>query len=598
MTTDLLSLRDYQHDAIDAIEAAWNRGIRRPAAVLPTGAGKTVVFAHLIRGFLDRMRAAGDHDGRVLVLAHTDELVTQAARKIKQVAPHLPVGIVKAERNEAWARVIVASVQSLRTEKRRNSIRNVRLVIVDECHHATAKTYRDILTHVGAFDPSSDVRTVGFTATLARSDRAALNTVWQEAVYNKDILFMIEKGFLLDVRGVAVEVPDLDLDAVKRSRGDFQDGDLGRAMSESLAPELVAKAYLEHASDRSGLAFWPTVAAAEIGAEAMNAAGVTTEVVHGGLKDEDTYDAQGNLIAGRRSILRRFMAGDTQVISNCMVLTEGFDAPLASAVVVARPTKSKPLYQQIVGRVLRPHPGQTQALILDVCGTSAGNDLRSLIDLTDKPLTKVRDGQSLVEAVQEAEAAANEIVTPYRGPVVFAEFDPLARASSRAWMTTAGGTRFLTCGTDRYVFLVPATPYEEMEVQVHAGQHVEIFTQTTPEPDTWDVAWCTKSHPVRTADGILRHGGFTEHRGLDLGYAMKWAEDLVHDQAGESDFGYRKADWRRRAASEKQRTYATRLGCAVPEKATGGDVSVLIDTALASPRIDFFVGKILGGVPK
>lgn len=566
MSADLLSLRDYQADAIAATHAAWGRGVRRPAVVLPTGAGKTVVFAHLIREHLDEMARLSDYDGRVLVLAHTDELVTQAARKIKQVAPHLPVGIVKAERDETWARVVVASVQSLRTPARRARLRNVSLVIVDECHHATAKTYRDVLEHVGAFDLSSDVRTVGFTATLARSDRAALNTVWDDVAYSKDILFMIEQGYLLDVRGVAVEVPDLDLDAVKRSRGDFQDGDLGRAMSESLAPELVAKAYLEHAGDRSGLAFWPTVDAAYIGAEAMREHGLVTEVVHGALARDE-----------RRAILARFMTGETQVISNCMVLTEGFDAPLASAVVVARPTKSKPLYQQIVGRVLRPHPGQSQALILDVCGASASNDLRSLIDLTDKPLLRVREGQTLAEAVAEAEELAGAVVAPYRGPVQFAEFDPLARASRRAWMTTTGGTRFLACGVDRYLFLVTATEDDA--------------------PDgTWDVAWCSKDRPIRMADGAVRHGGFTEHRGVDLGYAMKWAEDMAADQA--EDFGYKKADWRRRAASDKQRAYATRLGCVVPDGATGGDVSTLIDTALASPRIDFYVNKIMQGAAK
>lgn len=570
MPTDILDLRDYQQEIINAIESSWDRGLQRPAAVAATGLGKTVCFAHLIKRFL-----LANPRKRVLVLAHTDELVTQAAQKIKIVAPQLPVGIVKAARNDVGAACVVGSVQTLRNEKRRNQITDVGLIIVDECHHATAKTYRDILEHLGALEPASGVRAVGFTATMARSDGAALGSVWQEVVITRDILFGIQKGYLLDVSGVAVEVPDLDLDSVKKSRGDFQDGDLGRAMTESLAPELVAKAYVEHASNRSGLMFWPTVEAAYVGADAMNTAGIVTEVIHGGLKDEDTYDDRGNRIAGRRSILRRFMASETQVISNCMVLTEGFDAPLASCVVIARPTRSKPLYQQIVGRVLRPHPGQTKALILDVCGASQTNDLCCLNDLTDKDIT-VKEGQTLIEAVEEAEAAAGEIVVQYHGPVVFADFDPLKRKSRRVWMQTKGGTHFLAWGGKRCLFLVPSTVPGAL-------------------PGTWDVAWCTKQGAWTMPDGTQRFGGFVEeHRGIDLGYAMKWAEGLASDVGDDGDFGRKGAPWRRRPASEKQLNLARRWGCEVPAGATGGEVSEMIDVAIATQRVDYYVNKIFG----
>jgi superfamily II DNA or RNA helicase len=142
--SDLLKLRDYQSATIRALHTRWDAGDRRVAAVLPTGAGKTVVFSHLSSGFV------ADNPGRrVLILAHTDELVSQAVKKLRDVAPHLRVGVVKASRNDVRAQVIVASVQSLRSEKRRNQIRNVGLVIVDECHHAAATTYRKILEHYG-----------------------------------------------------------------------------------------------------------------------------------------------------------------------------------------------------------------------------------------------------------------------------------------------------------------------------------------------------------------------------------------------------------------------------------------------------------------
>lgn len=561
MSIDLPALRDYQREAIDAIHVAWKRGVKRPAVVLPTGAGKTYVFAHLIREFFEEIP-----NKRVIVLAHTDELVTQAAKEVKKVAPHLPVGIVKGARNDVWAPVIVASVQSLRAEKRRNQIHDVGLIIIDECHHSTSVTYRNILEHFGAFDPESDLRTVGVTATLARSDGAALNTVWEEAIFTRDILFMIQQGYLLDIKGVSVEVPDLDLSAVKKSRGDFQDGDLGRAMTESLAPELVAKAYVEHANNRFGLMFWPTVEAAYVGAEAMNALGVRTEVVHGGLRPQE-----------RRDILARFESGEIQVVSNCMVLTEGFNAPWASCVVVCRPTRSRPLFQQMVGRALRLWPGQTEALLIDVCGTTKTNDLRCLVDLADKDIREVKEGQTLTEAVREEEIA---VVAPYHGPVEFVEVDPdrlFGGVTKRVWMTTQGGTKFLTWGEKRCLFLVPS---------VLPG---------APE-GTWDVAWCVKSRtPWPMPDGTSRLGDFTQYRAVGLEHAIRSAEALANELGDDDgDFGRKDAGWRKRPANQKQIDLARRYGCDVPEGITGGEISEMIDGAIASKPVDFYVGKIMG----
>ena len=138
----MLKLRDYQAKAIKEIHTRWDSGVRRPAAVLPTGAGKTVVFSHLAEGFL-----AANPGKRVLILSHTEELGDQAAAKMKAVAPHRSVGIVRAGLNQVHAEIISASVQTLRNAKRREQVRNVGLIVVDECHHATAKTYRTILEH-------------------------------------------------------------------------------------------------------------------------------------------------------------------------------------------------------------------------------------------------------------------------------------------------------------------------------------------------------------------------------------------------------------------------------------------------------------------
>lgn len=561
MSADLLPLRDYQRQAIDALWAGWAPvgPHRRQAVVLPTGAGKTVIFSHLARE-----HHAWRPDSRVVILAHTDELVTQAARKLRDVAPHLSVGIVKAERNEVTARVVVASVQSLRSPRRLAMLRSVGLIIVDECHHSAAATYQTIL---GAFP---DALVAGFTATLARSDNLSLGKTWESVAYRKSISFMIRAGYLVDVRGKRVEIPDLDLRKVKRSGGDFQSGDLGEALTESLAPELVAKAYAEHATERQGILFAPTVDAAYEFSEAFNGQGIVTETIHGALP-----------LAERRDIIDRLNSGRIQVVSNCMVLTEGFDSPAVSCVVVARPTKSSGLYQQMVGRGLRVNPTIARAgqdcLILDVVGASAVHGLASLIDLSDD-VKVIRDGQSIIEAEDmpedewlDGEEGVGALPRGFHfGPTAVVDFDPLASASKRVWLKTKGGTWFLSGGTGEgsvYVFVVPAC-----EPDAPAG--------------TWDVLWAAKSRTDKSHHG--KPGDFTEHRGVSLELAFAWGEEVAHDMApfGSVNTLAKSASWRKGQATAAQVSKARQMGIVVPEDATKGEVSELIDSVVASDRID------------
>lgn len=393
----LLKLRDYQTRSIAAIHTEWDAGVRRPAVVLPTGAGKTVVFAHLAEQFL-----AANPGRRVLVLAHTNELIEQAAHKIRLVAPDRSIGIVKAERNEVHAEIVVGSVQSLRSEKRRAQVRRVGLIIVDECHHATARTYQDILTYFGAMTPlctecreASDqvsegagercwpshcpdegcvtgitqngpVYVAGFTATLVRGDKAKLSDIWESVAFKLSIAFMIRSGYLLDVKGKRVEVPDLNLSKVKVSGGDYQEGALGEALEEAFAPEIVAKAYVEHAADRKGILFAPLVHTAYAFAEAFNTVGIVTEVVHGALPKEE-----------RRGVLARLRSGETQVVCNAMVLcldeeTEiltdsgwvGIDA-MTLEHRVANWDQGKVFFREPTEVVVRPRGGEEPMYVLE-----------------------------------------------------------------------------------------------------------------------------------------------------------------------------------------------------------------------------------------
>lgn len=589
----LLPLRDYQTQAIRAIHTKWSAGIWRPATVLPTGAGKTVVFSHLAEQYL-----TANPGKRVLVLSHTDELTRQAADKMRSVAPHRVVGIVKAAQNEVHAEVISASVQSLRSKSRRDAIRNVGLIIIDECHHAVARTYRTILEHFGAIataeapaDWKPTALVAGFTATLVRADKEKLSDVWEDVAFRLSIAFMIRSGYLLDVKGKRVEVPDLDLREVKTSGGDYQEGSLGEALVEAFAPEVVAQAYLENAQDRKGLGFAPTVDSAYAFAEAFADAGIKTEVVHGALARDE-----------RRAILARLKDGTTQVVWNCMVLTEGFDEPTVSAAVIARPTKSAGLYQQMVGRVLRPDLSlpvdqRGHALILDVVGISRQHDLRSLVDLTtredlpedvDPDLSLLELEDLLVEEEELGQGLGPEPDAYYVGPAETKEFDPLGRDSTRTWGVTPDGHYYLAAGTTGYVFLVDSLQ---------------------GDPGTYDVVWATKE------DRGAGSAGMTGHNGLAFEMALAWAEEEATERGG---FGTKTltsktAKWRKDPATSGQAWKVRQAGHRLEEitspdgdrtylldgeKLTKGKAGELIEAHTATKRIDPLVRLVKASLKK
>jgi len=542
-------LRDYQEAAVAAIQRAHADGVRRPAVVLPTGTGKTVVFSELVR----REQAAGN--GRTLVLAHRTELIQQAAAKIRDVAPDLRVGIVQADSRQHRRDVIVASVPTLATLKRRSEIAGVGLVIVDECHHATAPTYMKILEHYGCFGDGA--RAVGFTATMTRADEKALSAVWEDVVYTRSIAQAIMEGHLVRPRGVRVQVPDLSLKRVRKSRGDYVAADLGTAIEGSMAPELVAKAYAEHAPGKPGILFAPTVATAELYAEGLRSVGITAAVVSG------TTPA-----AERARMLADFSAGRVQVLCNCAVLTEGTDLPLAEVCVVGRPTKSQGLYVQMVGRVLRPYPGKHEALVLDITGATERHSLMGSVDLfgEERPepgsvdeIEDDRDEWELFDDLKEAQERGDvddDEQIWLEGPIESREVD-LFRARESMWMRTYGGIWFIPAG-DRYIIVQPTAPGAEGH---------------------WDVIEMHKFQVGRSswvATGVS-----------DLGYAMAFAEGNV--QPAEMMTAKRNARWRKNAASDKQRALAARYGLALSASASSGEAAEAITVAMASARIDRLV---------
>lgn len=559
-----IKLRPYQREAIDAVFKAWSGGMQRPAIVLPTGAGKTVVFSALVMDWMRTERYTGQTYGkRVMILAHRDELVDQAIAKLRAVMPGVNVGKVKAGDNDVYADVMVCSVQTLASDRRLKQVRNgepnsfrpasVGLIITDECHHAAAASYQKI------YDAFPDALQLGVTATMARGDGVGLGSTWDDVVFQRSILWMIAKGYLTDVRTQQIDLKALDMGAVKASRGDWQAGDLGRALMEAEADTAIARAYMEHAGDRQGIVFTPTVETACAAAIALHNAGIRSEVIHG---ETHTLD--------RRAAYEDYRTGKLQVLVNCMVLTEGFDMPQADVAVIARPTQSAPLYTQMVGRVLRPYPGKKEALVLDLVGASA-NKLRTLIDLEPGSVQSVREGESLAEAVIREEEERNGTVRAGSPAFELKVRDVESFASfSMAWLRTPAGVVFIACGNNVKVYLAPSKE----------------------TPGLWDVKIAERA-AVEQPDGkqvVKWTYRKTEYVNLTLGAAMAWGEAVSEDFHPDGYGVAKSAPWRKKWPSTAATLMARRYGID-PGSMRAGALSDAIDRAKGAALFDGHVGK-------
>lgn len=377
-----IPLRDYQAEALEAIEAARKRGVRRQLVSHATGLGKTVTAAHLMHSWQPR---------RSLFLVHREELIRQTVDKLAMLDPDLDVGVVRGKDDQAESSVVVASVATLSRANRLSRLgEDFAVCVVDEAHHATAASYQRVLDEVA--DPEL---VLGLTATPTRGDGRGLDC-FEEITHSVSLLDGINAGHLAELRGF-IAGTDMDLSRVSRRGGDYTDAALGTEYLRAGASEAIVDAWIEHASDRRTLAFTPTVATAYELAECFSERGFAAEAFDG------TSSA-----SARTAALNRFHRGQTQVLVNCAVLTEGFDEPGVDCVLLARPTSSPLLYQQIVGRAARPHPNKTDAVILDVTGASAEHELVSLPWLVGLTADEIQPGQGVAEAAEQVASPAGQ----------------------------------------------------------------------------------------------------------------------------------------------------------------------------------------------
>jgi superfamily II DNA or RNA helicase len=359
----VVQLRDYQVECVQAVARAWAEGMQAPLVVLPTGAGKTIIASYMMDYYFH------NHGQRALFLAHRKELVRQTAEKALLVTSGrsvmLPsVGIMLGSKNDLRRDITIASVQTLgSTQGSRLSLYMLSanggapdVLILDEAHHAVSPQWRRVIGSIRDANPR--VKIVGMTATPGRADGTALDTVFDGVVFERNLIDMIRDGYLVPPKGYRVPLR-VDLDSVKTDGGDYQQKSLGKIMNTPPVNQAVIEAWRAYGHNRKTVVFAVDVAHAVALKEEFNDAGYAAEHV------ADKMGARE-----RDAVFKRFRAGETQILVNVEIATEGFDDSSIEAILMARPTQSQALYIQCMGRGLRPHPGKTECIVIDCVGNS------------------------------------------------------------------------------------------------------------------------------------------------------------------------------------------------------------------------------------
>jgi superfamily II DNA or RNA helicase len=535
----MLVLRPYQSEGIQAIYAAYERGVRRQLLAAATGAGKTVLFASLV----------SQRPGRALILAHRDRLIQQAAEKLSTVIPWHRMGIVKAEQNQCRSDVVVASVQTLSRSRRLGMLPKFDTVIIDEAHRSAAKTYKGIIDHVC----HDDTLLLGVTATPSRADGIGLDKVYQEIVYQIGLLDLIEQGYLAPLRGqkiyIAADFSALHTKTNTDGISDYKQDEVVELMTKANWFEKVTEGWLKYAPDRRTIAFVPpgkdangrsTAMAFQL-AEHMRSQGISAIAING----------ESELSEQRRAI-REFEQGRIQVIVNCDIFTEGLDIPSIDCVLFARPTKSQIVYSQSIGRGSRlsPETGKTDCLVLDMVGATNRFDLCTLGDLFG--LRSLKGGEEVRAALkrekgEDEQAAAEQLSLP-----------DMAEGEVRAKDVNLFGGR------------EPKKPLFEWEINAEAKR--------------------SKLHVAGHTFEIWREGGTSWYSFGDMHWKgtlsgrttdYREARARIEEEAKRILFGDQNAPWRQKPASEKQVSLLLKFKIPFEANITKGQASDLLDARLS-----------------
>lgn len=392
-----MELRPYQKKAKESIFEQWDSGVLKTLLVLPTGCGKTVVFAKVTEDCVRR----GD---RVLILAHRGELLDQAADKLMKTTG-LGCALEKAENSchGSWFRVVVGSVQTLMREKRLESFPEdyFNTIIIDEAHHCISDSYQRVLQHF------PDAHVLGVTATPDRGDMKNLGVYFESLAYEYTLPKAIKEGYLSPIKALTIPLK-IDMSSVSVQAGDFKASEIGTALDPYLRG--IAEEMQKYCQDKKTVVFLPLVKTSQKFRDLLNEYGFRAAEVNGESQD-------------RAEILKDFDAGKYNVLCNSMLLTEGWDCPSVDCIVVLRPTKVRSLYCQMVGRGTRlsPETGKDHLLLLDFLWHTERHELchpASLIceneEVAQKMTENLEKEAGMPIDIEEAEQKASEDVVAQR----------------------------------------------------------------------------------------------------------------------------------------------------------------------------------------
>jgi len=600
-------LRPYQEKMLDSIVAARLAGQNRVLVQAATGVGKTTVFSSLptrLGPWLDSLPAK---HRKMLVIAHREELIAQAVTRIRQNNPGLIV--TKEKGNECanvYSDVIVASIQTLDARDQRRLHRllgymQFGLVIIDECHHASADSYRRVLAVLGFLPDhggvapldsllSSTKRTeaiaarmnawdavapqdrllVGFTATPNRTDAVGLSVVFQTIAFSYPMKAAIKDAWLAPPRALAVAT-DASLEGVRTTAGEFNQKDLATAVNTPQRNAQALLAWQQHALGRPTLGFTVDVAHAHAAADLWQKAGHRFMPISGQTPDDD-----------RRMLLRQYTEGQIDGLFNAMLLTEGTDLPRTSCILHLKPTKSATLYEQMTGRGLRLFPGKDDCLILDMVDISRKHSLMAAPVLYGLPPLINAKGQRL--DVLEADIAA--LRDEHAGvdlDAILSSLTDLDQLRSRLVEVNVFDVQPLDPSVLQATHLDWMRAGEVYRLNYPWSDGHETVRVSQDMLGHWDVA--VEFHP-RGSDATALRQRTIASQIANLATAVMLGESYVTEQRGSvAKMKSRTAHWKGNPASTKQMEFLKRLR--VPFNAatlTSGAAGSLIDSALHHRR--------------
>lgn len=406
-----MELRPYQQEAKEAVFDEWEK-VSKTLVVLPTGCGKTIVFAKIAEECVRRGK-------RVLILAHRGELLEQASDKIAK-ATGLRCAVEKAEESclGSWYRITVGSVQSMQREKRlaRFSESYFETIIIDEAHHCISDGYQKVLQHF------PDAKVLGVTATPDRGDMQNLGQYFETLAYEYTLPKAIKEGYLSPIKALTIPLK-LDLSGVSVQAGDFKSGEIATALDPYLYQ--IADEMEKYCKERKTVVFLPLVKTSQKFRDILSEKGFQAAEVNGESKD-------------RTEILEAFDKGKYNVLCNSMLLTEGWDCPSVDCVVVLRPTKVRSLYSQMVGRGTRLYPGKDHLLLLDFLWHTERHELchpANLICDNEEVAKKMTENLEKATGcpidIEEAEKTASEDVVAQREEALAKQLAEMKRRKKR-----------------------------------------------------------------------------------------------------------------------------------------------------------------------